>query len=141
ALDNVDLTVEDGEFVSVVGPSGCGKSTLLKAIAGLIEPSSGTISIDGEIVRNVPDQIGMVFQNDALLPWKTVFDNIRLPLELKKLPKAEQAREVERLCAMVGLKGFEQFFPRQLSGGMRKRVAFLRTTVSGKTARTLLDRP
>ncbi|XID94576.1 ABC transporter ATP-binding protein [Paenibacillaceae bacterium WGS1546] len=127
ALENVHLDVRDGEFVSVVGPSGCGKSTLLKVAAGLLEPAAGTACIDGEPIEGVPDQIGMVFQNDALLPWKTVTDNIRLPLAIKGVPEKEQLRETERLLAMVGLEGFGSFFPKQLSGGMKKRVALART--------------
>ncbi len=127
ALQDVNVSVKDGEFVSVVGPSGCGKSTLLKVVAGLLKPAAGVVTIDGRPIDGVPDQIGMVFQNDALLPWKTVFDNIRLPLEIKGISRAEQKREVERLIQMVGLKGFEHFYPKQLSGGMRKRVALART--------------
>ncbi|MBW4084569.1 ABC transporter ATP-binding protein [Paenibacillus sp. S150] len=127
ALEHVRLTVEDGEFVSVVGPSGCGKSTLLKVVSGLLEPAEGGAYIDGKKVQGVPDQVGMVFQNDALLPWKTVVDNVRLPLEIKGLSRQEQLREAERLLQMVGLDGFGQYYPKQLSGGMRKRVALART--------------
>jgi len=127
ALEGVRLDVRDGEFVSVVGPSGCGKSTLLKVVAGLLQPAAGTAEIDGQPIEGVPDQIGMVFQNDALLPWKTVTDNVRLPLAIKGLPEKEQLRETERLLKMVGLEGFGSFFPKQLSGGMKKRVALART--------------
>ena len=127
ALDQVSLEIHDGEFVSVVGPSGCGKSTLLKAVAGLLRPSSGTISIDGQQVQGIPDQIGMVFQNDALLPWKTVYDNVRLPLVIRGMAPTEQKSTVLKLLEMVGLNGFEHFYPNQLSGGMRKRVALART--------------
>lgn len=127
ALRDVNITVEDGEFVSIVGPSGCGKSTLLKVISGLLEPSGGRILIDGKEVKGVPDAVGFVFQNDALLPFKTVIDNVRLPLDLKKVPKKEQLRESKRLLGMVGLTGFEDYYITQLSGGMRKRVALART--------------
>ncbi|MFC0331502.1 ABC transporter ATP-binding protein [Paenibacillus sepulcri] len=127
ALEKVQLSVADGEFVSVVGPSGCGKSTLLKVVSGLLQPAEGAAYIDGQMVQGVPDQVGMVFQNDALLPWKTAFDNVRLPLEIKGLPRDEQIREAERLLKMVGLEGFRDYHPKQLSGGMRKRVALART--------------
>ncbi len=127
ALEHVRLTVEDGEFVSVVGPSGCGKSTLLKVVSGLLQPAEGAAYIDGKRIEGVPDNVGMVFQNDALLPWKNVIDNVRLPLEIKGLPKSEQLQEANRLLQMVGLDGFAQYFPKQLSGGMRKRVALART--------------
>jgi NitT/TauT family transport system ATP-binding protein len=127
ALEQVQLTVEDGEFVSVVGPSGCGKSTLLKVVSGLIQPATGAAYIDGKAISEIPEQVGMVFQNDALLPWETVIDNVRLPLEIKGLPGKEQIQEANRLLRMVGLEGFAQYFPKQLSGGMRKRVALART--------------
>lgn len=127
ALENVSLTVKDGEFVSLVGPSGCGKSTLLKAVSGLIRPEKGTILIDGNPVKGVPDEVGFVFQNDALLPWKTIIDNVRLPLEIKGFNKAQQLEEAKRFIDMVGLKGFEEYFPNQLSGGMKKRVALARS--------------
>lgn len=127
ALENVDLKVEDGEFVSVIGPSGCGKSTLLKVVSGLLKPTAGTARIDGQPIREIPGQVGMVFQNDALLPWKTVADNIRLPLVIKGLSKAEQEGEIKRLLQMVGLEGFGNYLPKQLSGGMKKRVALART--------------
>jgi len=127
ALENVNLTIKEGEFVSVVGPSGCGKSTLLKVASGLLKPAGGQATLDGKVIDGVTGEVGMVFQNDALLPWKTVFDNVRLPLEIKGLSRAEQTAEVRRLLQMVGLADFEQFYPRQLSGGMRKRVALART--------------
>jgi len=127
ALEHVDLTVEDGEFVSVIGPSGCGKSTLLKVVSGLLQPAAGSAYIDGKLIEGVPDQVGMVFQNDALLPWKNVIDNVRLPLEIRKLSRNEQLQEAGRLLRMVGLDGFGHYYPKQLSGGMRKRVALART--------------
>lgn len=126
ALTNVNLKVYDGEFVSVVGPSGCGKSTLLKVVSGLLKPVAGTARIDGKPIDGVPDGVGMVFQNDALLPWKTVRDNVRLPLAIKKRPMEEQEETANKLIKMVGLGGFENYFIKQLSGGMRKRVALAR---------------
>lgn len=127
ALENVNLTVGDGEFVSVIGPSGCGKSTLLKVVSGLLAPAAGTARIDGKPIKEIPDKVGMVFQNDALLPWKTVADNVRLPLVIKGLSKQEQEAEISRLLQMVGLEAFASYHPKQLSGGMRKRVALART--------------
>lgn len=127
ALRGVNLDVKDGEFVSVVGPSGCGKSTLLKVAAGLLQPAAGAAYIDDRPIDDVPDGVGMVFQNDALLPWKTVLHNVRLPLAIKGLPDKEQVAEATRLLKMVGLEGFANFYPKQLSGGMRKRVALART--------------
>ncbi|NMO96405.1 ABC transporter ATP-binding protein [Paenibacillus lemnae] len=127
ALEHVNMAVKDGEFVSVVGPSGCGKSTLLKVASGLLKPAGGQALLDGKPIEGVTGEVGMVFQNDALLPWKTVYDNVRLPLEIKGLSKSDQAAEVRRLLKMVGLHEFEHFYPKQLSGGMKKRVALART--------------
>jgi len=126
AVTDVNLTVKNGEFVSVVGPSGCGKSTLLKVVSGLLKPSEGTAYIDGKPITDVPESIGMVFQNDALLPWKSVIDNIRLPLAIKGQSRTEQEDKARDLIKMVGLEGFEHFYPSRLSGGMRKRVALAR---------------
>ncbi|MEK8129573.1 ABC transporter ATP-binding protein [Paenibacillus filicis] len=127
ALDKVNLSIREGEFVSVVGPSGCGKSTLLKVAAGLLKPAGGQAMLDGKEIDGVTGRVGMVFQNDALLPWKTVYDNVRLPLEIQGISRDRQGEEVRRLLRMVGLAEFERYFPRQLSGGMRKRVALART--------------
>lgn len=127
AVEGASLTVAEGEFVALVGPSGCGKSTILKIVAGLIAPTRGSVSVDGAVVNGVPPGVGMVFQNDALLPWKSARDNIRLPLVLRGLSAAQQDAEVERLVHLVQLDGFEAFYPRELSGGMRKRVALART--------------
>jgi NitT/TauT family transport system ATP-binding protein len=127
AVDGATLSVGEGEFVALVGPSGCGKSTILKVVAGLIAASAGTVLVGDEPVRGVPDGVGMVFQNDALLPWKSVRDNVRLPLALRGLGHREQAAEIARLLELVQLTGFEEFYPRALSGGMRKRVALART--------------
>jgi NitT/TauT family transport system ATP-binding protein len=127
ALRNINISVRDKEFVSIVGPSGCGKSTLLKAICGLLSPAAGRITIDGRPVDGVPGEVGFVFQNDALLPWKNVIDNIRLPLDIRGLPRKEQLERVKKLIDMVGLTGFGHFSISQLSGGMRKRVALART--------------
>lgn len=128
ALDQVDLDLADGEFVALVGPSGCGKSTLLKLVSGLLPATSGTISLNGQLVsKGVPPGIGLVFQSDAVLPWKSVADNIRFPLAVKGMSADEQQEQVRRLVDLVGLVGFEDYFPGQLSGGMRKRVGIART--------------
>jgi NitT/TauT family transport system ATP-binding protein len=127
AVDGATLSVGEGEFVALVGPSGCGKSTILKVVAGLIAASTGTVLVGDEPVHGVPAGVGMVFQNDALLPWKSVSDNVRLPLALRGLGHREQAAEIARLLELVQLTGFEEFYPRALSGGMRKRVALART--------------
>lgn len=128
AVQGASLEVAEGEFVSLVGPSGCGKSTILKVVGGLLAPTRGTVTVDGvSTAGTVPRGVGMVFQNDALLPWKSVRDNVRLPLVLRGLSRAQQNVEIERLVHLVQLDGFERFFPRALSGGMRKRVALART--------------
>ena len=127
AVDGASLAVGEGEFVALVGPSGCGKSTILKVVAGLLAASGGSVLVGEEPVHGVPDGVGMVFQNDALLPWKTVRDNVRLPLVLRGLASGEQRAQTRRLIDLVQLTGFEDFYPRALSGGMRKRVALART--------------
>jgi NitT/TauT family transport system ATP-binding protein len=127
AVDGASLAVGEGEFVALVGPSGCGKSTILKVVAGLVTPSAGTVLVGDEPVAGVPAGVGMVFQNDALLPWKSVRDNVRLPLVLRDLAPVDQDAEIARLLELVQLTGFEDFYPRALSGGMRKRVALART--------------
>jgi NitT/TauT family transport system ATP-binding protein len=128
AVTDVELILDDGEFLAIVGPSGCGKSTLLKLVAGLLAPSRGVVALDGRPVDGVvPEGVGLVFQNDALLPWRTVSENVRLPLSLAGRPGDEQAARTRTLLAQVGLTRFADYYPRQLSGGMRKRVALART--------------
>jgi NitT/TauT family transport system ATP-binding protein len=140
AVDGASFSIGEGEFVSLVGPSGCGKSTILKVVAGLIPASAGTVLVEGAAVNGVPDGVGMVFQNDALLPWKTVRDNVRLPLALRGLSSAVQDAEIARLLALVQLTGFEAFYPRALSGGMKKRVALARTLAYNPSL-FLMDEP
>jgi len=121
--------VLDQQFVAIVGPSGCGKSTILNMIAGLIAPTSGRIDVDGQPVAGVPRAVGYVFQKDTVFPWRTVRRNIALGLEYRGAPAAEQERRVREAIALAGLEGFEDAFPATLSGGMRQRVALMRTLV------------
>ncbi|NPV09423.1 MAG: ABC transporter ATP-binding protein [Anaerolineae bacterium] len=136
ALIGVDLDVASGEFVTLVGPSGCGKTTLLRLVAGLARPTGGII----EIPADGHAGIGFVFQSGALMPWRTVRGNIRLPLELAGLGSEESHRQVDRMIELVGLGGFESAYPRELSGGMQQRVALARALVS-QPALLLLDEP
>jgi NitT/TauT family transport system ATP-binding protein len=126
-LGGLSLDVYPGEFVSLVGPSGCGKSTLLRLIAGIAPYEAGEIWLDGVPVTRKGGRLGFVFQQDALLPWRTVFDNIALGLRIRKLPKREVSERVNDWIARVGLRGFESYYPARLSGGMRKRVAIAQT--------------
>jgi NitT/TauT family transport system ATP-binding protein len=140
ALGGVSFEVAPGEFVSVVGPSGCGKSTLLRLVAGLAEPDGGEILIDGRLVNGVDRRLGFIFQQDALLPWRSVYDNVALGLRIRKLPEAEIRGRVNDWIARVGLRGFETYYPSRLSGGMRKRVA-LAQTLSYEPEIILMDEP
>jgi NitT/TauT family transport system ATP-binding protein len=115
--------------VAIVGPSGCGKSTILNLIGGLIAPTAGTVEVDGRPVNGVPRGVGYVFQKDTVFPWRTVRRNIALGLEYRGLPAAEQERRVAAALRLAGLEGFEDAYPATLSGGMRQRVALMRTLV------------
>ncbi len=140
ALGGVTFQVRRGEFVSVVGPSGCGKSTLLRIVAGLAAPDGGEVLIDGQPVAGVDRRLGFVFQQDALLPWRSVFDNIALGLRIRRTPDAEVRERVRDWIARVGLRGFEDYYPSRLSGGMRKRVAIAQT-LSYDPEIILMDEP
>jgi NitT/TauT family transport system ATP-binding protein len=140
ALDGVDLSVGSGEFVALVGPSGCGKSTLLKVAAGLVVPTAGEVRVDGAAVTAPPAGVGMLFQNDALLPWRSAGENVRLPMQIAEVPRAEQDRRVTALLERVGLADFTDYTPNQLSGGMRKRVALARTLAADPKV-FLMDEP
>ena len=129
AVKNVDLTVADGEFVSVVGPTGCGKSTLLNMSAGLLEPSAGTVSIFGEPLVGLNRRAGYMFQADSLMPWKSALDNVAAGLLFEGVPEKEAAERAREWLARVGLSGFEDRYPHHLSGGMRKRVAMAQTLI------------
>jgi NitT/TauT family transport system ATP-binding protein len=126
AVRDIDLEVARGEFVALVGPSGCGKSTLLNMVAGLFQPTTGSIAYDGTEVVRVNLKTGYMTQNDHLLPWRDVVGNIQVPLEIQGMPTAQMRKRVASLIELVGLTGFEKSYPAQLSGGMRKRTALAR---------------
>ena len=126
ALKDVNLSIDKGEFVTVVGPSGCGKSTLLMLIAALLEPSAGSIALNGAQVTTPGSDRALVFQDFALLPWRTVLKNVEVGLELKKVPRAERERIARHYLDVVALQDFADRYPHQLSGGMRQRVAIAR---------------
>mgnify|MGYP005813833971 CR=1 FL=1 len=129
AVRDVTLDVGAGEFVSVVGPTGCGKSTLLNVAAGLLEPSSGSVSIFGEPLAGVNRRAGYMFQSEALMPWRTARRNVTAGLEFRGLPQAEADRMADEWLKRVGLGGFGDRYPHQLSGGMRKRASLAQTLV------------
>jgi NitT/TauT family transport system ATP-binding protein len=139
---NISFEVKAGEFVSIVGPSGCGKTTLLKALSGLLEPTGGTIRFQGAPVRGVPDGLAMVFQEygRSLLPWKTVNGNIDLPLRYQQLGADVRRRRIEDSLQAVGLSGFGDRYPWQLSGGMQQRVAIARA-LAYQPKLLLMDEP
>ena len=140
ALEDVSLTVGDGEFVSVVGASGSGKSTLLRIIDGLIPPSSGSVAVDGERVAGPGADRAFVFQQDNLLPWRTVIDNITYGLDIAGVPKREARERATALLDVTGLRGFENYYPHQVSGGMRQRANVARALVVDPKI-LLLDEP
>jgi len=140
ATDKVDLAIRSGEFVTLVGPSGCGKTTLLKAIAGFIRPTEGTITCDGKPVQGPGRERGVVFQELAILPWRTVRRNIGHGLEIAGVSRQERDNTVRRLIELTGLTGFEERYPHELSGGMRQRVAVARTWAADPDV-ILMDEP
>lgn len=139
ALWDVSLSIEQGEFIVVVGPSGCGKTTLINAIAGLVKPSSGSILVHGKPVNGPGPDRAMVFQEYALLPWRTVIGNVEFGVEMQKGRDKKDAR-LQDTIDMVGLKGFEKSYPHQLSGGMQQRVGLARALVAGPQV-LLMDEP
>ncbi len=140
ALDGVSFSIAPGEFFSVVGPSGCGKSTLLLILAGIVPPTAGTIHCDGRELTGSYAKCSLVFQQDNLLEWRSVLDNVLLPVEIKHLDRAAGRARAMELLGLVGLRGFERHYPYQLSGGMRQRAAICRALVYD--ARVLLmDEP
>jgi NitT/TauT family transport system ATP-binding protein len=140
ALRDVNITIGDGEFVTVVGPSGCGKSTLLMLVAALLQPSQGLIRLNGQIVTSPGPDRAMVFQDFALLPWRTVISNVELGLEIRKMPARERKQVAEQYLELVDLQNFAQHYPHQLSGGMRQRVSIARA-LSVSPEVLLMDEP
>ncbi|MBS0536660.1 MAG: ABC transporter ATP-binding protein [Proteobacteria bacterium] len=140
AVDNISFDVRPGEFLSVIGPSGCGKSTLFNIIGGLTPDHDGTVTVGNEVVRGPHPSIGMVFQEESTFPWRTVIDNVCFPLEIAHVPKAERLDKARHFINLVGLNGFENRHPSELSGGMRQRVAIARTLVSQPKI-LLMDEP
>ncbi len=140
ALDRVDLEVADKEFVAIVGPSGCGKTTLMRMAAGLDFPTSGTVKVGGREVFGPGPERAVVFQQFALLPWKTVQQNIAFGLNCMGMPAAQQAPIIERYVSLMGLQGHETAYPHQLSGGMQQRVAIARSYAIDPTV-LLMDEP
>ncbi len=142
ALQDINLEVDEGQFISLIGPSGCGKSTLLRVLADLITPTGGTARINDHPPRTarLNREVGFVFQDAALLEWRRVLANVALPLELQGVPRAERQARARELIELVGLKGFERSYPRQLSGGMRQRAAIARA-MSTSPKVMLMDEP
>ncbi|WP_306213395.1 ABC transporter ATP-binding protein [Actinoplanes sp. RD1] len=140
ALRGIDLTVADGEFVAVLGRSGCGKSTLLRLIAGLLPTTGGEITVSGERITKPRRDIAMMFQKPALLPWRTVLDNVLLPVQIFGWKKAEHRARADELLALTGLTGFEKRLPHELSGGMQQRVALCRSLIANPRV-MLMDEP
>jgi NitT/TauT family transport system ATP-binding protein len=140
ALDRVSFDIQGGEFVSIVGPSGCGKTTLLKIISGLLPATSGNISVNGRPVTSPLENVGMVFQSPVLLKWRPVMQNILLPVEFAKLDAARHLERARSLVTLVGLDGFEEMYPHQLSGGMQQRVSLCRALVTDPQL-LLMDEP
>ncbi|MBB5917927.1 NitT/TauT family transport system ATP-binding protein [Nocardia transvalensis] len=140
AVKNLDFTVAPGEFVAVVGPTGCGKSTTLSLVSGLEKTSAGRTLVRGKDVQGIPDGIGYMFQQDAVLPWRTVLDNVALGPRFQGASKADARQRAAEWVRTVGLAGFEKYYPHQLSGGMRKRVALAQTLVNEPEI-LLMDEP
>lgn len=139
-LDRLSFAVQQGEFVSLIGASGSGKSTIFRLIAGLAEPDAGSIEIGGIKEKNRLGKVALMPQKDLLLPWRTVLDNILLPVEITGQSKKEAAQQAREWLVRAGLSGYEDAYPGQLSGGMRQRVSFLRTIMTGADV-LLLDEP
>lgn len=140
AIEEASLSIQEGEFISIVGPSGCGKSTLLKIVAGLLQPTSGRVLIDGQLVTGPTSDVGMVFQSPVLLKWRKVLDNVLLPAEFLQLDRRQYEKTARELLELVGLKGFENKYPSQLSGGMQQRVAISRALLHDPKI-LLMDEP
>ena len=140
ALQDFNLDIREGEFFTLLGPSGCGKSTFLNVLAGLARKTGGSISIDGQPASGINREQGVVFQGYALFPWRTVLENIEVGLEIRKIPRRERRETAEQFLHLVGLSGFGQRYPHELSGGMRQRVAIARSLAYSPSL-LLMDEP
>ncbi len=140
AVDHVSLSVRQGEFLSVIGPSGCGKSTLFNVIGGLLGGYEGNVTVAGEKITGPHPSVGMVFQEESTFPWRTVIDNVAFPLEVSGMAKTARYEKARHFISMVGLDGFENRYPSELSGGMRQRVSLARTLASEPKI-LLMDEP
>jgi NitT/TauT family transport system ATP-binding protein len=140
ALEDVSFVVERGETCAIIGPSGCGKSTLLFIFSGLLAPTEGEVLIDGEPVKSPRKDVSLILQDYGLFPWKNVRDNITIGMEIRGVSKKKRSEVADTLIKKLGLSGFEKYFPKQLSGGMRQRVAFARA-LALKPSIMLMDEP
>ncbi len=140
AIGEVSFDIHEGEFVSVVGPSGCGKTTLLMLVSGLLPPTKGKIILKGKTLIKPQPDIGIVFQAPVLFRWRTVIKNVMLPVEVRKLDEKEYYKTAEDLIRLVGLKGFEECYPRELSGGMQQRISICRALIQNPSL-LLMDEP
>jgi ABC-type nitrate/sulfonate/bicarbonate transport system ATPase subunit len=140
AMQETNLSIETGRFVSIIGPSGCGKSTLFNIIAGLVPPSTGKVLADGEDIIGKNGYVGYMLQKDMLLPWRTIMDNIILGMEIRGIPHKQAVERALPLMEKYGLKGFDKHYPKELSGGMKQRAALLRTLLYDRDI-ILLDEP
>lgn len=140
ALQDINLTVKEDEFVSVVGPSGCGKTTLLTILAGLGTQTSGTVDLRGAPITGPRRDVGVVFQSPVLFPWRSILENVLLPIDVLRLNRKEYVPKAEALLAMAGLSGFEKKYPAELSGGMQQRVGLVRALIH-EPAMLLMDEP
>jgi NitT/TauT family transport system ATP-binding protein len=140
AVDKVSLTIQEGEFVVIVGPSGCGKTTFMNTFAGLLRPTKGKVYMDGQEITGPSAERGVVFQQFALFPWKTVFENIEFGLKYRGIPKEQREEIVRKYIHLIKLEGFEHAYPHELSGGMKQRVAIARV-YANRPQVLLMDEP
>lgn len=140
AVRGISITAEAGRFTSVVGPTGCGKSTILNMSAGLLTPTQGRVLVEGKPLQGINDAAGYLFQQDALLPWRSAIDNVALALDYRGVPRSESRKQAAEWLARVGLKGFEKRYPAQLSGGQRRRVSMAQMWITNPSL-ILMDEP